>query len=111
MVSKTRGQWSFENAGRSVRGLGALLIFLSCAACGRPATEPECREILRKAALLELQPRLNESEELIQQELTAIEESMQGAMMEKCVGKRISEKTLHCVREAQTTQVLFEECF
>ncbi len=80
------------------------------AACGRPATEAECREILRSAALLELKERLG-NEQLIEEELQAIEKSMEQPMMEKCVGKRITEDKLACIRAAKTSDELFGECF
>jgi hypothetical protein len=78
--------------------------------CGRPATEKECRDILRTAALLELKERLG-NEQLIEEELKGIESSMEGAMMEKCVGKRITEDKLTCIRGAKTSDQLFGECF
>ena len=80
-------------------------------ACGHPATEGECREILRAAARLELKSRLDDSKELIDQETAALEASMKGPMMDKCVGKRITDSALACVRAAKTADELFGECF
>jgi hypothetical protein len=87
----------------------ASLVLLVCA-CGRPATEQECREILRTAALLELQARLG-NQQLIEAELRAIETSMEATMMEKCVGKRITEEKLSCIRQAKASEELFGKCF
>ncbi len=79
--------------------------------CGHPATENECREILRVAARLELKSHLDDSKQLIDQETAAIEAQMKRPMMEKCVGKRITEGALACMRTAKTADALFEECF
>lgn len=92
------------------RIFGAALTTLTLGACGRPATESECREILRSAALLELRERLG-NEQLISEELHAIESSMEGTMMKKCVGKRITEEKLACIRGAKTSDQLFKDCF
>jgi hypothetical protein len=78
--------------------------------CGRPASEGECREILRTAARLELKAHLG-NEQLIDAELKSIEASMQTTMMEKCVGKRITEEKLECIRQAKTSEELFGKCF
>lgn len=83
---------------------------LCLAACGRPASEAECREILRKSAELELSERLG-SREMISAEVDAIEEEMEAKMMEKCVGKRITDGTIACIRQAQAADQLFKDCF
>ena len=78
--------------------------------CGRPATEAECQEILRIAAQLELKGKLG-SEKLIESEIKEIEKSMREPMMEKCVGKRITDGALACIRAAKDADELFGECF
>lgn len=83
---------------------------LLAVSCGRPATEEECREILHRTAELEMQGRLGDKG-LIEQEIKAIEESMRPQMMKKCVGKRITDDALACVRAAKTAKELSEECF
>jgi hypothetical protein len=87
-----------------------LLVCLCVGACGRPATEDECREILRRTAELEMKGRLG-SQELIESEVAAIEESMRPQMMKKCVGKRITESAMKCVRSAKTADDLAQDCF
>lgn len=91
---------------------GVLALTASCfvLACGRPATEEECREILRRSARLELEERLS-NPSLIEEELKAIESSMEGPMMEKCVGKPITDGKMTCIRSAQSTEELFGRCF
>lgn len=87
-----------------------ILAALSSSACGRPATEGECKEILRRTAELEMKGRLG-NKALIAQEIDAIAASMREQMMKKCVGKRITDDAMKCVRAAKTAEELSEECF
>ena len=79
-------------------------------ACGRPATEKDCREILRRSAELELSQQLGNND-TIEAEVQAIEESMKDSMMKKCVGKRITDGAMKCIRGAKTSKELFDKCF
>lgn len=88
----------------------AALVTLLLFGCGHPASETDCREILRRAAELELRERLGSESPLIATEVQSIEESMKDAMMTKCVGKRITDDALACVRSATKSEQLFEEC-
>ena len=109
-----RPGWSAGVCLRSAKALGPYLTLLAAfflLGCGHPASESECREILRTAAQLELKARLDDSKHLIEQETAALEASMKGTMMDKCVGKRITDKALQCVRSARTSEELFDECF
>lgn len=90
--------------------VGILSVSFVVIGCGHPASESDCREILRRAAELELRERLGEGSPLIASEVQSIEESMKDTMMTKCVGKRITEDALACVRGAKKSEQLFEEC-
>lgn len=96
------------------RGL-ALILFLAAAlpaalGCGRPATEAECREILRKAAELELRSRLDGDPQLIENEVKDIEQALQSSIQTRCVGKRISSGAMACVRNATTADEVVSTC-
>ncbi len=95
---------------RLLRGAKFLVLFCLSTACGRPATQQECQEILRRAAKLELQERLGNNE-MIESEVLEIEKSMHKTMMNQCVGKRITESALVCIRQAKTVDQLFGQCF
>ena len=94
---------------------GAVLLavaLLGVAGCGRPATEAECEQILERTARLELRERMGEADaKLLDAEVNATKQAMRESMMNNCVGKRITESALECVREAQTTKELTEGCF
>lgn len=93
-----------------VKFVALCAIVFGAIGCGRPATEAECQEILRIAAQLELKGRLG-SEQLIESEIKEIEKNMREPMMQKCVGKRITDDALGCIRAAKTADELFGECF
>ena len=94
----------------SVRFATLSVVAVTSVGCGRPATEDECLEILRRTAELEMEGRLGDKT-LIEAEVQSIEENMRSQMMKKCVGKRITENALACVRSAKTSQELAEDCF
>lgn len=88
------------------------IIALGMVACGRPATEAECEQILERTARLELQERLGSADpKLVEAEVQSTKQALQKSMMEKCVGKRITDGALECVRNAKTSQELAEDCF
>jgi hypothetical protein len=105
-----------RSAARDARLLvswGALLGLASfLAACGRSATEQDCEQILEKAARLEMEARLGKPDEkLVATEVAETKKSMRDAMMSQCVGKRITDGALECVKNAKTSKELTEDCF
>jgi hypothetical protein len=106
---------ALENT-RTARGSVAKLALLSIVSlttalgCGHPASEAECRVILRRAAELELRTTLRGSDQIVDGEVAALEQSMAPEMMKTCVGKRITDSALRCVRGAKTSEELLDEC-
>jgi D-alanyl-D-alanine dipeptidase len=92
----------------SIRHLafGVLLV----TACGRPATERECNEIVTRVATLEYQTA-QKNAVVDPASIETIRARVKGAMLKNCVGKRITEKALRCVREAKTAKEVQEVCF
>lgn len=89
-----------------------VVALLGAVACGRPATEEECEQILERTARLELRERMGEADaKLLDAEVNATKQAMRESMMNNCVGKRITERALTCVRDAETTKELTEGCF
>ncbi|MGC4067810.1 MAG: hypothetical protein QM784_24800 [Polyangiaceae bacterium] len=79
-------------------------------ACGRPATESECNEIVTRVATLEYQAAQKGSS-VDPASIETIRARVKGAMLKNCVGKRITEKALRCVREAKSSKEVQEVCF
>lgn len=91
-----------------------LLPFLACLAsgCGHPATVEECEEIIEQVARLELRATLGASnEKAILAEIDATKRELKDSTMKDCVGKRITNKALECVRNAATADEAAEGCF
>ncbi|HEY6726286.1 MAG TPA: hypothetical protein VI197_19755 [Polyangiaceae bacterium] len=91
-----------------------LLPFLACVAsgCGHPATVEECEEIIEQVARLELRATLGSSnEKAILAEIDATKRELKDSTMKDCVGKRITNKALECVRNAATADEAAEDCF
>ena len=95
---------------RALPLLGALLPLALLLGCGHPATEEECRLILRKSAELELEGKLDRASGVLEKELRVVEEELRDTMMKQCVGRRIRESALACVRTAKSREQLLEEC-
>jgi small lipoprotein (TIGR04454 family) len=80
-------------------------------ACGRPATEAECNEIVTRVATLEYQAASKSTTPVDASQIETIRARVKGAMLKSCVGKRITEKALRCVREAKTAKEIQSSCF
>ena len=92
-----------------MRALGYGILLLVVAGCGRPATEGECNEIVARITELELKARGiagNNAEEIKETKAALHKDTMRD-----CVGRRISDKALVCVRAAKTAQQIVNECF
>lgn len=87
-------------------GLVSLLV-----ACGRPATEGECNEIVTKVATLEYQAAAKSDAPVDPASIETIRARVKGAMLKNCVGKRITGKALNCVRSAKSAKEVQEVCF
>src|SRR6478735_151060 len=94
----SRFQSSFGGLSKTA-ALCVALLATALSGCGRSATEADCEQILEKAARLEMEERLGKPDEkLVASEVAATKKSMRDAMMSQCVGKRITDGALECVK-------------
>jgi hypothetical protein len=77
--------------------------------CGHPASVKECEEIVETIVRLEL--KANDAGAPVAEEVRATKQSMHGDIMKRCVGRRITESAMACVRTAATSQEIEEKCF
>lgn len=95
---------------RRMRSIAWLSLLLVCAAgCGRPATRAECDEIVARIAELELRARGLTGDNT--DEVKATKDALEKTTLRDCVGRRISDKAMGCVRSAKSTQQIVNECF
>jgi hypothetical protein len=86
------------------------LIFLPLVGCGHPATERECNEIVERITVLELSA-VDASAETVAKEVSLAKEAMRREAHKRCVGRRITEKAMTCLRQAKSSKQIEEECF
>jgi small lipoprotein (TIGR04454 family) len=93
-----------------MRSIASLSLLILCAVgCGRPATRAECDEIVGRIAELELRARGLTGDNA--DEVKATKDALEKTTLRDCVGRRISDKAMSCVRSAKTTQQIVGECF
>jgi hypothetical protein len=93
------------------RSVVYLLLTLGFCACGRPATVRECEEIANRVAVLEFEAASKTATPPRPEQVEVIRARVRDAMMKGCVGKRITERALQCVRKAKTSDVIQKDCF
>jgi hypothetical protein len=93
---------------RLVRFLVTAAFALSLFGCGHPATERECNEIVERITVLELG---DASPETVKQEVAVTQDAMKREAHKRCVGRRITDAAMACVRSATKAKQIEEECF
>jgi hypothetical protein len=88
---------------------GSLALF-GLAGCGHPATERECEEIVERIAVLEL-GGVDAGKDVVAEEVKNAKESFRREMQKKCVGRRITNDAMECVRRATASRQIEDECF
>ena len=78
--------------------------FLWFVACGRPATVRECEEIVERITKLELQSQRDASSGEVQREVEQAKLALRERMMKDCVGRRVSEEAMNCLRKAKSSE-------
>jgi len=87
----------------------AVVVAASLLGCGRPATLDECNEIVTRITQLELKARgsAGQSAEMVKETLDALRKTT----MKDCVGRRIDDGAMACVRGANSAAQIVSECF
>ena len=92
-----------------------LLTWLAAAlalGCGHPATEQECQEIADRVTKLELAASpagidAEAAKEQLERTRTWVKESQ----LKECVGRRITDAAMQCVRAAKKAEEITDNCF
>jgi hypothetical protein len=85
---------------------------LALTACGHPATQKECEEIAERVTALELeQSGVGKDPETVKAELEKTRTWVRQTTLKDCVGKRITDRAMACVRKADTAQEIVDGCF
>ena len=82
---------------------------LSLTACGRPAREEECNEIVTRIVELELKS-LGMADQTAE-EAKRTREALAESTRRDCVGRRLDDDAMRCVRAAKSAQEITTQCF
>jgi hypothetical protein len=72
-------------------------------ACGHPASKQECEEIFQRSAEIALKSKNVTDPAAIERYVAEARAAKGQEMLDQCVGKRITNKALQCVRNAETS--------
>jgi hypothetical protein len=96
--------------GRVSVALGALA--LVCLACGHPASVKECEEIADRVTELELKSSpVGRDPDTAKEQLERTRSWVKESQLKSCVGRRITESAMQCVRAAKQAQDITDRCF
>ncbi len=101
---------------RSFFGLPAaalsLGLGLGLVGCGHPASDKECQEIVERIATLEIEKSTGTSDsKSVGEQVDETKKALATNTLKDCVGKRITERAMTCVRGAKTSQQIVDDCF
>lgn len=84
----------------------ALPVALATLGCGHPATREECQTIFDKSAELELREQNVTDATIIEERVAAVRAARGEELVGKCVGRRVTDRAVACVRAAETGEQL-----
>lgn len=80
--------------------------------CGHPASDKECQEIVQRIASLELAKSAGGADaKVVGAQIDETQRALAGNTLKDCVGKRITERAMQCVRQAKDSQQIVDDCF
>lgn len=74
--------------------------------CGHPASQQECDEIFRRSAEIELRAQSVNDPDQIEAKIAEAKAVRGQELLDECVGKRITDDAMACVRQADTAEAL-----
>jgi hypothetical protein len=95
---------------RTVFSIVVGILVATTVGCGHPASERECEQIVERIALLELE-RIDAGQSVVAEEVKIAKESFRKEMRQKCIGRRVTNAAMECVRTAKTSRQIEDECF
>jgi hypothetical protein len=93
-----------------VYAAGCLLLLTT--GCGHPATEQECEEIADRVTELELRNSpVGRDPDTAKEQLERTRNWVKESQLKSCVGRRITDSAMQCVRSAKKAQDITDSCF
>lgn len=78
----------------------------ACSGCGHPATEAECEAIFRANAEVELRAQGITDPKILDQRVADARAAKGDELLKDCLGKRITDSAMDCVKRAKTAEEL-----
>jgi hypothetical protein len=114
LFASSLSQAGGRSTGRSRPGMLILLTALLPLGCGHPASEAECRVILERIVELELKSqKVNDPAEIAKRRNESLGLAADGGrsdLLDGCIGRHITDRALACVRNAETSAEVTEDC-
>lgn len=86
--------------------LGALLL----AGCGHPATTAECEIIMDRVIELKLKTQNVTDPVKVAERKAETKEKLRTDLMQKCVGRKITDAAIACIKTAQSEEDIEKKC-
>jgi hypothetical protein len=81
-------------------------------ACGHPASEKECEEIADRVTELELASSpVGRDPDTAKEQLERTRSWVKESQLKSCIGRRITDAAMSCVRSAKKAQEITDHCF
>lgn len=84
---------------------------LALASCGKPATVEDCEQIVARIAELELKEVDVSDQAEMRQQIQGAQAAFKDRLLTDCVGRRLRQSTLDCLKRAATAEAAVKECF
>lgn len=114
-MARSNGSASGQGRVRGKASLGWLLLpALGALAlgCGHPATAQECEEIADRVTELELASSpAGRDPDTAKEQLERTRSWVKESQLKSCVGRRITDRAMQCVRGAKKAQEITDRCF
>lgn len=101
----------FSRALVLARKLTPVGLALGLASCGRPATVEDCEQIVARIAELELKEVEVSDQAEMRQQIQGAQAAFKDRLLTDCVGRRLRQSTLDCLKRATTAETAVKECF
>lgn len=93
----------------SVRSVPLVVILgvvgiVGLAGCGRKATEADCQVIVDQMVVVKMKKKNNTDPAAVSKLQAELREEAKGEVMDGCVGRRISDGALDCIKKAETQE-------
>jgi hypothetical protein len=79
-------------------------------ACGHPATQQECEEILDKVVELELKGQYVNDPATLEQRKKTAREAKAKDLLPRCTGRKITTQAMACIRQARSYDEIDNRC-